>query len=127
MKDLTYIQRISIMRILMDIVLADGIIDYREKNLFDDIAKSFGLDETSRGDIDSLNSLIALTHIHDLTQSQKEEFARLMGRVITVDEEVDYNEVKIYNVVNEFCNINIDFNPDKYPEYTASDPLDTEA
>lgn len=114
------------MRILMDIVLADDIIDYREKNLFDDIANSFGLDETNQGDIDSLSSLIALTHIHDLTQSQKEEFARLMGRVITVDEEVDYNEVKIYNVVNEFCNINIDFNPDNYPEYTASELPDRE-
>lgn len=108
------------MRILMDIILADGKIDSREQVLFETVMKTLELDETAKCDIDNQISLLALTMIYDFTQEQKEEFAKLMGQMIIIDEDINYNEVKIYNVVNEFCNIRQEFNIDDYPSYSRS-------
>lgn len=120
MKELTYNERIAIMRILKDIILADNRIDDRERLLFSDIAKVLNIDETARQDVEKQNSLLALATIHDFKQEQKEEFAKLMGQMIVVDKDINYNEVRIYNVVNEFCNIRVEFEMDNYPEYTHS-------
>lgn len=120
MKELTYNERIAVMRILHDIILADNRIDAREQKLFTDIAKTLDLDDSVRQDVEKLNSLLALATIHDFKQEQKEEFAKLMGQMIVVDKDINYNEVKIYNVVNEFCNIRVEFEMDSYPEYTRS-------
>lgn len=120
MKELTYNERIAVMRILHDIILADNRIDEREQMLFTDIAKTLDLDASARQSVEKLNSLIALAIIHDFNQKQKEEFAKLMGQMIIVDKDINYNEVKIYNVVNEFCNIRVEFEMDNYPEYTRS-------
>ncbi len=120
MKELTYNERIAVMRILQDIILADNKIDDREKMLFSEIADCLELDDSAKQDVDKLNSLLALTIIYDFTQEQKEEFARLMGQMIIVDKDINYNEVRIYNVVNEFCNIKVEFVMDNYPEYTRS-------
>lgn len=120
MKELTYNERIAVMRILHDIILADNRIDDREQLLFGEIAKVLDLDETARQDVEKLNSLLALATIHDFKQEQKEEFAKLMGQMIVVDKDINYNEVRIYNVVNEFCKIRVEFEMDNYPEYTRS-------
>lgn len=120
MKELTYNERIAVMRILHDIILADNRIDEREQMLFTDIAKTLDLDASARKSVEKLNSLLALAIIHDFNQKQKEEFAKLMGQMIIVDKDINYNEVKIYNVVNEFCNIRVEFEMDNYPEYTRS-------
>lgn len=120
MKELAYNERIAVMRILHDIILADNRIDEREQKLFTDIAKTLDLDASARQSVEKLNSLLALAIIHDFNQKQKEEFAKLMGQMIIVDKDINYNEVKIYNVVNEFCNIRVEFEMDNYPEYTRS-------
>ena len=73
MKELTYNERIAVMRILKDIILADNRIDDREQLLFTEIAKTLDLDETAKQDVEKLNSLLALTIIHDFKQEQKEE------------------------------------------------------
>ena len=108
------------MRILMDLVLADGRIDERETAYFDRIAGLLGLDNNARKDVDKKNSLLALTEISDFDQSQKEELSKLMGQMIVVDKDINYNEIRIYNVVNDFCKINVGFNMEDYPEYSRS-------
>jgi uncharacterized tellurite resistance protein B-like protein len=120
MKELTYNERIAVMRILKDIILADNKIDDREQMLFSEIADLLKLNESAKQDVEKQNSLLALAIIHDFTQEQKEEFAKLMGQMILVDKDINYNEVRIYNVVNEFCNIKVEFAIDNYPEYTRS-------
>lgn len=120
MKDLKYHERIAVMRILLDIIMADKRIDGREKQLFEETGKILDLDESAKQEVESLNSLLALSIIHDFTQEQKREFARLMGQMIVVDKDINYNEVKIYHVVNEFCHINVEFKMDDYPEYSLS-------
>mgnify|MGYP003506499740 CR=1 FL=1 len=123
MKELTYNERIAVMRILHDIILADNRIDEREQMLFTDIAKTLDLDASARQSVEKLNSLLALAIIHDFNQKQKEEFAKLMGQMIIVDKDINYNEVKLYNAFCESCNIEKDFNTEDYPEYTLSGPF----
>ncbi len=123
MKKFTYDQRIAMMRILLDLVLADGRIDERETIFFDKIAGILGLDNSARKDVDAKNSLLALTEISEYNQEQKEELSKLMGQMIVVDEDINYNEIRIYNVVNDFCKINIGFNMDDYPSYSRSGEL----
>lgn len=120
MKELKYNERIAVMRILLDIIMADNRIDGREKQLFEETGKELDLDESAKQEVESLNSLLALAVIHDFTPEQKAEFAKLMGRMIVVDKDINYNEVKIYHVVNEFCHINVEFKIDDYPEYSLS-------
>lgn len=120
MKNLTYSERVAVMRVLMDIVLADNRVDYREDKYFNELLDFFQLPQEAKLDVEKQNSLLALTLIHDFSQEQKEEFAKLMGNMIVVDGDINYNEVKIYNVVNEFCGINLDFCIDDYPHFSHS-------
>ena len=59
MNKFTYAQKVSIMRILMDLVLADGRIDERETMFFDRIAELLGLDIKARKDVDTKNIHVA--------------------------------------------------------------------
>ncbi len=120
MKELSYEQKISVMRILLDLVLADGKIDERETMYFKKIAEKLDLEQSARKDVDAKNSLLALTEISEFDQEQKEALSKLMGQMIIVDKDINYNEIRIYNVVNDFCKINIGFNMEDYPDYSRS-------
>lgn len=105
MVEYTYQQKIAIMRILLDIIHADGIIDARETFFFEKLKGEFGLADEDHEVVKNKNSLLALTQIKLLDEEQKERFAELMAQMIIVDEDINVNEVAIYNVVNEFCGI----------------------
>jgi uncharacterized tellurite resistance protein B-like protein len=120
MNELTYKQKIAMMRILLDLILADKRVDVREDEYFTQIASVLGLDEDSKSDVKEKNSLLALSEIRDFHQKDKETLAKLMGEMIVVDEDINYNEVRLYNVVNDFCNINIEFQIEDYPNYSIS-------
>lgn len=120
MNELTYKQKIAMMRILLDLILADKRVDVREEEYFTQIACIFGLDDDAKADVKEKNSLLALSEIRDFQPKDKEMLAKLMGKMIVVDEDINYNEVRLYNVVNEFCNINIEFHIEDYPNYRFS-------
>ena len=102
----TFQQKIAVMRILLDIIHADGIIDARETFFFNKLKDKFELQDEL---VKSKNSLIALSQIKLLSDKQKADFAGLMSDMIIVDEDINANEVAIYDVVAEFCGINISF------------------
>lgn len=120
MEKLTYEQRIAAMRILLDIIWADRRLDSREKALFDEIAAQLDLDMSARKAVEEQNSLLALLAVRDMEQEQKEKFAQMMGQMIVVDRDINYDEVRIYNVVCEFCEIKEDFRIDDYPGLSRS-------
>lgn len=109
MEEFNYQQKISMMRILLDIINADGRIDVRETSLFERLAKDFELDEKSRIDVDAKLSILALIEIKNFSSEQKEYFAKLMSNMIVVDEDANVNEVAVYDVVTNFCDILIEF------------------
>ena len=113
MKYLTHQEKVAVMKILLDIMRADDIIDSREEAFFAHVSTIIDLSDVPLPEIEAFNSLIALTIIRDFSPEQKADFARLMGGMIVADADINYNEVKIYDVVNEFCGINADFDSDE--------------
>ena len=109
MEEFNYQQKISMMRILLDIINADGRIDVRETALFNKLAKDFELEEDAKKDVDTKLSILALIEIKNFTNTQKKVLAKLMSDMIVVDEDVNVNEVAIYDVVTKYCDIPILF------------------
>lgn len=109
MVEYTYQQKIAIMRVLLDIIHADGIIDARETFFFEKLKDEFQLAEGDHEVVKSKNSLLALAQIKLLDNEQKEYFAKLMAQMIIVDEDINVNEIAIFNLVSEFCGISKEF------------------
>lgn len=105
MKELSYQQKIALMRILLDIIHADGKIDARETFFFNKMKDELNLIDEDRIQIEEKNSLLALSQIKYYDDEQKEFFARMMSHMIIIDEDINVNEISIYNIVCEFCGI----------------------
>ena len=114
--DFTYQQKIAMMRILLDIINADGVVDVRETYYFNQLMEEFEMSEDDRTIVDKKNSLLALVQLNDMSNDQKDYFANLMARMIIIDENVNYNEVAIYDVVKEFCSLSKSFEEQPKPD-----------
>lgn len=123
MEELTHDAKIAILRILSDIANADNIIHPNEVSYLDEVARSLDLDENFRDEVNNMVTLQALSIIRVLPPEIKGEITRLMGKMIVADEDINYNEVKLYNTVCETCNMRNNFNVEDYPEYTLSYPF----
>ena len=88
-----YQQKVAMMRILLDIIHADGRIDAREVFYFNQLKEKFEISEDSRRDVEEKNSLMALAQIKMFDNEQKDYFAKLMANMIVIDEDIDANEV----------------------------------
>ena len=124
MVEYTYQQKIAIMRILLDIIHADGIIDARETFFFEKLKDELQLAEEDHEIVKKKNSLLALTQIKLLDEEQKEHFAKLMAQMIIVDEDINVNEMAIFELVCKTCNIDLKFedvvNPEQIENSTRS-------
>ncbi len=105
MNKFNYQQKVAMMRILLDIIQADGRIDAREMYYFEQLKIKFEIIEASHKDIEEKNSLMALAQVKMFDSEQKDYFADLMANMIVVDEDIDANEVMIYDIVREFAGI----------------------
>lgn len=97
------------MRILLDIVHADGVIDERELFFFNQLKELFELTDEDHENVKTKNSLLALTQIKKLDDEQKQYFSKLMSKMIIVDDDINANEIAIYSVVQDFCDIKQSF------------------
>ena len=123
MKELEYNAKIAVMRILNDIVNADNVVKDVEVNYMNEVASTFELADNYLNEVNNLVTLQALSIVRALSADVKEQIAQLMGKMIVIDEDINHNEVKLYNAVCESCNIEKDFNVEDYPDYTLSGPF----
>lgn len=123
MEDLSYNEKIAVIRILQEIMSADNIVRTKEVEYLSNVVETFDLDTNYQADVENLGTLQALSTIRALSLPQKEMVAQLMGKMVVIDEDINYNEVKLYNAFCESCNINKNFNIDDYPECTLSGPF----
>lgn len=114
--EFSYQQKIAMMRILLDIVNADGIVDVRETFFFNQLLVEFGMNEDDREVVKDKNSLLALAQINDMSNEQKSYFADLMAKMIVVDGDINVNEVAIYDIVSQFCKIQKNFDEYEIPD-----------
>ena len=121
MKELTHNAKIAVLKILNDIVNADNIVKDVEVDYMNEIARSFELADNYMVEVNNLVTLQALAIVRTLSTDLKEEIAQMMGKMIVIDKDINYNEVKLYNAVCEACNIERNFNIEDYPpELTIS-------
>lgn len=111
----SYQQKIAMMRILLDIVNADGVVDAREAFFFDKLMVGFDMSQEDRIVVNEKNSLLALVQIKDMTDEQKKFFSELMTNMVIVDGDINVNEVAIYDVVATFCNFKTTFDEKDLP------------
>lgn len=121
MKELTHNAKIAVLKILNDIVNADNIVKDVEVDYMNEIARSFELADNYMDEVNNLVTLQALAIVRTLSTDLKQEIAQMMGKMIVIDKDINYNEVKLYNTVCESCNIERNFNIEDYPpEVTIS-------
>ena len=120
MEEFTYTEKIAVVKVLNEILKADNIFHEKEIEYLNDVISSFGLDENCKAEIDSLITLQALSTIREMMVDKKATVAQMMGKMIVIDEDINYNEVKLYNALCESCNIEKDFNVDEYEDVTLS-------
>ena len=109
MDKLNFQQKIAVMRILFDIINADGRIVARETFYFNKIASMINVSEEERQCVNEANSLLSLLQIKGFDEDQKIEMAKMMGQQIVVDNDINVNEMAIYELVCSTCGIDIKF------------------
>lgn len=120
MKELTHNAKIAVLKILNDIVNADNIVKDVEVDYMNEIARSFELADNYMDEVNNLVTLQALAIVRTLSTDLKEKIAQMMGKMIVIDKDINYNEVKLYNAVCESCVIERNFNTEDYPGVTLS-------
>lgn len=123
MKGHTYKAQIAVVKVLTEILNADNIVREKELKYLNDVMLSFGLNNENESDVNSITSLQALSIIKELPIDQRGKIAQMMGKMIVVDEDINYNEVKLYNTFCESFGIESNFNIEDYPEYSISGPF----
>lgn len=123
MEEYTYQTKIAIIKLLTEIMNADNVIHENEQKFLNETVLSFKLSDDYQSEVDNMLTLQALSLIRELTIEQKREVSKMMGKMIIIDEDINYNEVKLYNAFCESCGIEKDFNANDYPEYSLSGPF----
>lgn len=123
MKSLNHNAKIAILRTLQEIMNADGIIHKNEVEYMNKAILSFDLDVRCKTEVEKLNLSQAIEEIKILDYDNKLMVAQMMGRMVIIDKDINYNEVIIYNDICHQCNIEDEFNVEDYPEYSLSGPF----
>ena len=123
MEELSYKAKIAVVKLLNEILNADKVVHKKEVEYLDDVINSFDLEQNYEDEVNAMITLEALSTIRGLSVEQKEEVAKMMGNMIVVDNDINYNEVKLYHAFCESCDIDKNFNVDDYSDVTLSGPF----
>ena len=123
MAELTYNAKLAIVKVLNEILNADNVVHEKEVKYMNEVIQDFGLGSNYEDDIETLLTLQALATIRELNVEQKEMVAKMMGKMIVIDNDINYNEVKLYNAFCKSCEIAKDFNVKDYTDVTLSGPF----
>lgn len=105
MVEFSYIQKMSIVKILLDIISVDGKIDARETRFFEEIKVKLDLSAEDHFRVREYNTLNCLSIIKEMTEEQKKEYQKLMWGIILADGVIEENEQLAYDNICEFCGI----------------------
>lgn len=99
MKPFNYQQRVAVLRILRDIIYADGRVDIRETELFEKLKQELCITAQLQEDVQNRSALLALYQVRSLESEQKRYLVELIRSMIVVDEDIDSHEVVVYDLV----------------------------
>ena len=89
---MTYNAKIAVVKVLNEILNADNIVHENEIQYMNEVIQDFGLDGKYEDEVKTLMTLQALVTIRELDVEQKEMTAKMMGKMIVVDNDINYNE-----------------------------------
>ena len=103
--DYSYIQKMSIVKVLLDIISVDGKIDARETHFFEEIKVKLDLSAEDHFRVREYNTLNCLSIIKEMTLEQKIDYRELMSGIILADGIVEENEQIAFDNICKFCDI----------------------
>ena len=109
MMEYTYVQKMSIVKVLLDIISVDGKIDARETHFFEEIKIRLDLSAEDHFRVREYNTLNCLSVIKEMTVEQKNYYRELMSGIILADGVIEENEQIAYDNICEFCGIPSDY------------------
>lgn len=101
----SYIQKMAIVKVLLDIISVDGRIDARETHFFEEVKIKLDLSAEDHFKVREYNTLNCLAVLKALTPEQKDAYRELMAGIILADGVIDENEQIAYDNICEFCSI----------------------
>lgn len=120
---LNFDAKLAALKVLDEILLADGKVNDNEVALMNEILLSFELPNDTLSKVKEIQLLPALCILKGLSYEQKNYVASLMGKMIIVDRDINYNEVCLYNSVCDYCGISEHFNIEDYEDCSLSGPF----
>ena len=105
MMEYTYVQKMSIVKVLLDIISVDGKIDARETHFLEEIKIRLDLSAEDHFRVREYNTLNCLSVIKEMTVEQKNYYRELMSGIILADGVIEENEQIAYDNICEFCGI----------------------
>lgn len=123
MEELSYNAKLAVVKVLSEILNADNVVHEKEVQYMNEVIQDLGLELNYKDDVKTIMTLQALATIREMDVEQKEMVAKMMGKMIVVDNDINYNEVKLYNAFCESCNIERGFNVNDYSDVTLSGPF----
>lgn len=124
MEELTYSAKTAILRMLLEIQHADKRVHEKEVEYIEEVRVSFHLPPSYVEDVEKMTTPQALAEISHLSASEKEKVAKMMGRMIVCDKDINYDEVRLYNAFCQECGIEYPFDIDDYTDVTLSGAFD---
>lgn len=123
MTTLNFEAKLAALKVLDEILLADGKVNNNEIAFLNSAISMFELSDDVIHKIKEFHLLHALEIIKELDLEQRNHIASLMGKMIIVDGDINYNEVRLYNHVCDYCGISESFNTTDYEGCSLSGPF----
>ena len=103
--DYKYNQKMSLVRLLLDIISIDETLDERETLYFEKVKKELNLSSEDHFKVKDFSTLLCLSILKGMTEEQKENYAALMKNMILADVIIEPSELLAYEDICKFCDI----------------------
>lgn len=108
----SYIQKMAIVRLLLDIISIDEKIDERETLYLEKVKKELSLGPEDHFKVNNFGTLLSLSILKEMSDEQKSDYATMMRNMIFADGVIEPSERLAYEDICDFCGIpSGDLNP----------------
>ena len=100
-------QKAAIVSLLIDMINADSVVDPSECTVFDTICVECGISDDAFSLGRSLDSMVAINIMKNMSDIQKIATAQLLIRVIDADARDDDKEIRLFNYICRATGVDI--------------------
>ncbi len=100
-------QKAALVSLLIEMINADHVVDPSECAIFDTICVECGIDDDAFSLGRSLNSIVAIDIMKNMSDVQKIATAQLLIRVIDADANDDDKEIRLFNYICKATGVDI--------------------